>query len=119
MMRRRKCASQINTCTDTPPLKSYTGCIVAAFERVACSATKMRTFVSLVVIVALVGPALAEEPKPRPIKMLKAHEASVGAIDMYVVEEYGTVRIDWDAVDTLHTWKADRTMSPMAQLVGN
>ena len=36
---------------------------------------------------------------------------------LYTIDADGTVRIDWPAVETLATSKADRTVLPLAQLM--
>ena len=36
---------------------------------------------------------------------------------LYAIDEDGTVRIDWAAVETLAATKADRTILPLAQLM--
>jgi hypothetical protein len=67
-------------------------------------------------IASLAEPALAQD-QPKPLKTVRIHEAAPGAGTLYVIDEDGTVRIDWPAVETLATSKADRTVLPLAQLM--
>jgi hypothetical protein len=67
-------------------------------------------------IVALAGPALAQD-QPRSLKTVRIHEPAPGTPNLYVIDEDGTVRIDWPAVETLAASKADRTVLPLAQLM--
>ena len=65
---------------------------------------------------ALAGPALAQD-QPKSLKTIKIHEPAPGVGTLYVIDEDGTVRIDWPAVETLAASKADRTVLPLAQLM--
>jgi hypothetical protein len=67
-------------------------------------------------IAALAGPALAQD-QPKPLKTIRIHAPAPGADILYIIDEDGTVRIDWPAVETLASSKADRTVLPLAQLM--
>jgi hypothetical protein len=67
-------------------------------------------------IAALAAPALAQD-QPKPLKTVRIHAPAPGADILYVIDEDGTVRIDWPAVETLAASKADRTVAPLAQLM--
>jgi hypothetical protein len=67
-------------------------------------------------IAALSGPTLAQD-QPKPLKTVRIHEPAPGTPNLYVIDEDSTVRIDWPAVETLATSKADRTVLPIAQLM--
>jgi hypothetical protein len=76
----------------------------------------MHRFLALLLIAALAGPALAQG-QPKPLKTVRIHEPAPGSPNLYVIDEDGTVRIDWPAVETLAGSKADRTVLPLAQLM--
>jgi hypothetical protein len=76
----------------------------------------MHCFLAFMLIAALAGPALAQD-QPKPLKTIRIHEPAPGAGTLYVIDEDGTVRIDWPAVETLAASKADRTVLPLAQLM--
>jgi hypothetical protein len=67
-------------------------------------------------IAALAGPALAQD-QPKSLKTVRIRDQSPGSPNLYVIDEDGTVRIDWPAVETLAASKADRTVLPLAQLM--
>ena len=71
---------------------------------------------AFLLIAALAAPALAQD-QPKSVKTVRIHEPAPGSPDLYVIDEDGTVRIDWPAVETLATSKADRTVLPLAQLM--
>jgi hypothetical protein len=79
-------------------------------------AVPMHRFLAFTVIAALAGPALAQD-QPKPLKTVRIHEPAPGSPNLYVIDEDGTVRIDWPAVETLAATKADRTVLPLAQLM--
>jgi hypothetical protein len=76
----------------------------------------MHRFLAFLLIAALAAPALAQD-QPKPLKTLRIHEPAPGADILYTIDEDGTVRIDWPAVETLAASKADRTVLPLAQLM--
>jgi hypothetical protein len=76
----------------------------------------MRRLLSFMLIAALAAPALAQD-QPKPLKTIRIREPAPGAGSLYVIDEDGTVRIDWDAVETLAASQADRTVLPLAQLM--
>jgi hypothetical protein len=76
----------------------------------------MHRFLALVLIAALAGPALAQD-QPKPLKTIRIHEPAPGAGTLYVIDEDGTVWIDWRIAETLAATKADRTVLPLAQLM--
>jgi hypothetical protein len=78
--------------------------------------TLMRRCLVLMLIAALAAPALAQD-QPKSLKTLRIREPAPGAGTLYVIDEDGTVRIDWPPVETLAALKADRTVLPLAQLM--
>ncbi|HEV7879733.1 hypothetical protein [Bradyrhizobium sp.] len=76
----------------------------------------MRCFLAFLLIAALAGPALAQD-QPKSLKTVRIHEPAPGQPTLYAIDEDGTVRIDWPAVETLATSKADRTVLRIAQLM--
>ena len=87
-----------------------------------CAASGARRLVRLhrslafLLIAPLAAPALAQD-QPKPLKTVRIHEPAPGSPNLYVIDEDGTVRIDWSAVETLAATKADRTVLPLAQLM--
>jgi hypothetical protein len=87
-----------------------------------CAASGARRLVRLhrslafMLIAALAAPALAQD-QPKLLKTVRIHEPAPGSPNLYVIDEDGTVRIDWPAVETLAASKADRTVLPLAQLM--
>ena len=77
---------------------------------------KMRRFVAFILIAALAAPALAQD-QPKSLKTIRIHEPAPGSPTLYVIDDDGTVRIDWPAVETLAATKSDRTVLPLAQLM--
>jgi hypothetical protein len=77
---------------------------------------RMHRFLACMLIAALAGPALAQD-HPKSLKTVRIHEPAPGSPNLYVIDEDGTVRIDWHAVETLAASKADRTVLPLAQLM--
>jgi hypothetical protein len=73
-------------------------------------------FLACILIAALAAPALAQD-QPKPLKTVRIREPAPGMDTLYVIDEDGTVRIDWPAVETLAASKADRTVLPLAQLM--
>jgi hypothetical protein len=76
----------------------------------------MHRFLAYILIAALAAPALAQD-QPRSLKTVRIREPAPGPPSLYVIDEDGTVRIDWPAVETLAASKADRTVLPLAQLM--
>ncbi|MEA2887312.1 MAG: hypothetical protein QOD11_1672 [Bradyrhizobium sp.] len=77
---------------------------------------RLHRFLAFMLIAALAAPALAQD-QPKPLKTVRIREPAPGADILYVIDEDGTVRIDWPAVETLAASKADRTVLPLAQLM--
>ena len=71
---------------------------------------------AFMLIAFLAGPALAQD-QPKSLKTVRIREPAPGSPNLYVIDEDGTVRIDWPAVETLAASKADRTVLPLAQLM--
>jgi hypothetical protein len=80
------------------------------------SASRTYRLLAFVLIAALAGPTLADD-QLKSIKTTRIHEPPPGMTALYVIEEDGTVRIDWPAVETVAATKADRTVLPIAQLM--
>jgi hypothetical protein len=76
----------------------------------------MHRCLAFMLIAALAAPALAQD-QPKPLKTVRIHEPAPGAGTLYVIDEDGTVWIDWHTAETLATSKADRTVLPLAQLM--
>jgi hypothetical protein len=76
----------------------------------------MHRCLAFMLIASLAGPALAQD-RPKPLKTVTIHEPAPGSPNLYVIDEDGTARIDWPAVETLAASKADRTVLPLAQLM--
>lgn len=73
--------------------------------------------VALIVFLSLLSGAALGEQGPKRVKTETIRETAPGLSILYAIDEDGTVRIDWDAVETLAASKADRTMLPIAQLM--
>jgi hypothetical protein len=71
---------------------------------------------AFMLIAALAAPALAQD-KPKSLRTIKIREPAPLPAELCVIDEDGTVRIDWPAVETLAASKADRTVLPLAQLM--
>jgi len=76
----------------------------------------MHSFLAVILTAALAAPALAQD-QPKSLKTIRIHEPAPGSPTLYAIDEDGTVRIDWPAVETLAATKADRTVLPLAQLM--
>jgi hypothetical protein len=92
-----------------------------AARAVRCAASgarkrQMHRCLACILIAALAGPALAQD-QPKSLKTVRIREPAPGSPNLYVIDEDGTVRIDWPAVETLAASKADRTVLPLAQLM--
>jgi hypothetical protein len=77
---------------------------------------RMHRFLACILIAALAAPALAQD-QPKSLKTVRIREPAPGSPNLYVIDEDGTVRIDWPAVETLAASKADRTVLPLTQLM--
>jgi hypothetical protein len=76
----------------------------------------MHRSLAFILIAALAGPTLAQD-QPKSLKTIRIPEPAPGTPNLYVIDEDGTVRIDWPAVETLAASKADRTVLPLTQLM--
>jgi hypothetical protein len=76
----------------------------------------MHRVLACILIAALAGPALAQD-QPKSLKTVRIRAPAPGTPNLYVIDEDGTVRIDWHAAETLAASKADRTVLPLAQLM--
>ena len=88
----------------------------ARAARCAASGARRLCFLAFMLIATLTAPALAQD-RPKSLKTVRIHEPAPGTPNLYVIDEDGTVRIDWPAVETLVASKADRTVLPLAQLM--
>jgi hypothetical protein len=79
-------------------------------------AVRMRRSLALLLIAALATPALAQD-QPKTLKTLRIHQPPPGASTLYAIDQDGTVRIDWPAVETLAATKTNRTVLPMALMM--
>ena len=82
----------------------------------ARSLVRMHRLLAFMLIAALAAPALAQD-EPKSLKTIRTREPAPGMSTLYAIDEDGTVRIDWPAVETLAASKADRTVLPLAQLM--
>lgn len=76
----------------------------------------MRWFAAFL-IGLLISSASFCQDQPKPVKTQKIEMSALADNALYKIESYGTVKIDWDAVETLASSKADRTMSPFAEVM--
>lgn len=76
----------------------------------------MRTLALTVTILALSSGSFAQD-KPKSVRTQKIQAPSLTDTALYAIEADGTVKIDWNAVETLASSKADRTMSPFAEVM--
>jgi hypothetical protein len=76
----------------------------------------MHRLLAFMLIAAMAAPALAQD-QPKSLKTIRIRESAPGSPNLYVIDEDGTVRIDWPAVETVAASKADRTVLPLAQLM--
>ena len=74
------------------------------------------TLVSLLMLIHFTA-ASAQDGPPKAVKTFKIQNPSPEVTILYAIDPDGTVKIDWDAVETLASSKADRTMSPVAQVM--
>lgn len=73
----------------------------------------MRCLLAVAFAVLAVAPAFAQEPKR--LKTIRVQEPAPGGRDLFVIEDDGTVRIDWKKVEQAST--ADNVILPVAQLM--
>lgn len=76
----------------------------------------MRLIVALLILIGA-NTASAQDGTPKSVKTLKIRQSSPEATALYTIDADGTVKINWDAVEKLASSKADRTMSPMAEVM--
>ncbi len=76
----------------------------------------VRLLTALFVLLAVINFARAQEP-PRTVKTLKIQQGRPEETALYKIEVDGTVKIDWETVETLASTKADRTISPFAEVM--
>ena len=73
----------------------------------------MRAPLMIILLLATTS-ALAD---PKRVKTETIHESAPGLNILYVVEDDGTVRVDWKAVEAVVGSKSNRIMLPVAQLM--
>lgn len=76
----------------------------------------MRILALTVITLTLSSGSLAQD-QPRSVKTQKVQAPSLTDTALYAIEADGTVKIDWNAVETLASSKADRTISPFAEVM--
>lgn len=76
---------------------------------------RLRTELLVTLVVLMPCAALAQEPKR--VQTVKVHEAPPGSDELYRVANDGTVSIDWTAVETLASTKANKVVLPVAQMM--
>lgn len=78
----------------------------------------MRSTVTFLILSVLTGASIVRaDDEPKSVKTFKVRRASPDATTLYAIDADGTVRIDWDAVQALSASKADRTPSPVADVM--
>lgn len=60
---------------------------------------------------------VSAQDQPKSVKTQRIQQPPLQETALYKIEPDGTVKIDWDAVETLASSKADRTMSPFAEVM--
>lgn len=75
------------------------------------------TLLTLVMLVSFAAAVSADDRAPKSVKTLKIQRSTPESTALYAIESDGTVKIDWDAVETLASSKADKTMSPVAEVM--
>ena len=75
----------------------------------------MRTLILAITAIAIGSGASAQQP--RAIRTVPVQAAPAGVGDLYAVDDDGTVRIDWRAVEQLKATESDRTQLPIARLM--
>ena len=76
----------------------------------------MRLVATVIALTVLAGPVLAEAP-PKSVKTLRIQQSPAGETALYAIGSDGVVSIDWNVVETLASSQADRTLSPVAQVM--
>jgi hypothetical protein len=76
----------------------------------------MRALIAITLLLGGVSASAAQQG-PKSVKTEIVREAAHGAEVLYQVEPDGTVRIDWEVVETLAASKSDQTLLPIAQLM--
>jgi len=76
----------------------------------------MRRIVFAIAGTMISAVSLAQD-QPRSVRTQKIQTPSLTDTALYAIEADGTVKIDWNAVETLASSKADRTMSPVADVM--
>lgn len=76
----------------------------------------MRIISAAIWLIVLQGLAAAQDA-PRSVNTEKIRQPSPEVTALYSVGDGGQVRIDWEVVETLAATKADRTLSPIAQVM--
>ena len=71
----------------------------------------------IVLLTSVITSGVQADDGPKSVKTLKIQRSSPDATMLYVIDGDGTVRIDWDAVEALSASKADRTLSPVADVM--
>lgn len=74
-------------------------------------------WIALVLVGVVASTYSLAQDEPRSVKTQRVQAPSPADTALYAVEADGTVRIDWDAVETLASSKADRIMSPFAEVM--
>ena len=78
----------------------------------------MNRMVTAGILTALAATAALAQPIPsKPVKIEKLRGTAPGAETLYTIDVDGTVRVDWEVVETLASTKADMTMLPVAQMM--
>lgn len=54
---------------------------------------------------------------PKSVKTMRVQQPSLEVTTLYSIAPDGVVKIDWDAVETLASSKADKTLSPVAEMM--
>ena len=65
----------------------------------------------------LVSTIVVAQDQPKSVKTQRIQHTSPEENALYKIESDGTVKIDWNVVETLASTKADRTMSPFAEVM--
>lgn len=74
-------------------------------------------FIALALVGVVASSYSLAQDQPRSVKTQKVQAPSFIDTALYAIEVDGTVKIDWNAVEALASSKADRTMSPFAEVM--
>ena len=74
-------------------------------------------WVALALVCVVTSSYCLAQDYPRSVKTQKVQAPSLIDTALYAIEADGTVKIDWNVVETLASSKADRTMSPLAEVM--